>query len=38
LLHRSQPLASYLAVSPGWQRVYQDDIAVVFRRAPAASK
>lgn len=35
LLHGDAPLAASLAHSANWQSVYQDDVAVVFRRVAA---
>jgi hypothetical protein len=36
LLQRHSPEADALGDLPGWQRVYADDIAVVYRRTPGA--
>ncbi len=32
LMARSAPLNQLLVLDPGWERVYEDDVAVIFRR------
>jgi hypothetical protein len=37
LLEKSEPLATVLSALPGWQRVYVDDLSVLFVKRDAAS-
>jgi hypothetical protein len=38
LLHRNAPLGTLLAASPGWRRVYEDKISVIFMRPGSVGK
>jgi hypothetical protein len=38
LLHRDAQLATYLAHASNWQRVYQDDVAVIFCQSDRRTK
>lgn len=36
LMPKNNPLAVYLAGRPGWKEIYQDNLAVIFERAPVS--
>jgi hypothetical protein len=37
LLNRQEPLATVLAAQPGWQRLYSDDVSVLYVRRTASA-